>query len=256
MAEWHYERSGQQAGPVTEAQLRNMLRAGEVSTDDRVWREGMPDWKSASAVAELLAAPSIPDDSGPVLHIGSEFAIGHAHWLGRVVASPKAFYLRKDGQPGHGGGFVGVLLHAAMVTHDGTRTCTVAELPKLVRAELDYNSKMGGKDAVVIPRETVSLVRASKMNNMVLVKAGDTEFQFTTAVWRLFKVPRVLTEMGWTLNQELAPAAAAQHDTRTPEEQAAAQKRNASTLERVIYIVIAVLVLAGLVALGVFLQDR
>lgn len=40
-----YSLNGQQTGPVTEAQLAQLLAAGTISSDTLVWREGMADWQ-------------------------------------------------------------------------------------------------------------------------------------------------------------------------------------------------------------------
>lgn len=56
---WFYARDQQQYGPVSEEELRRLLQRGELSTEDLVWREGMPEWIPASSVAEL-ATPLPP----------------------------------------------------------------------------------------------------------------------------------------------------------------------------------------------------
>ena len=38
--EWYYAVSGQQAGPVSEAQLQELQRAGTINTSTLVWRDG------------------------------------------------------------------------------------------------------------------------------------------------------------------------------------------------------------------------
>ena len=51
-------------GPVSLEELRAKLAAGEVSGTDMVWREGLPDWRPASAMPEL-AVPAA--ETRPVL---------------------------------------------------------------------------------------------------------------------------------------------------------------------------------------------
>lgn len=53
MAQWYYTQNGQQAGPVDEAQLRQMLSSGQVASSDLVWKDGMANWAPLSAVAEF-----------------------------------------------------------------------------------------------------------------------------------------------------------------------------------------------------------
>jgi hypothetical protein len=55
---WYYAAGGQQAGPVSTAQLQQMMAQGQVSAQDLVWREGMSDWKAAGSLPELASAAS------------------------------------------------------------------------------------------------------------------------------------------------------------------------------------------------------
>jgi hypothetical protein len=41
---WYYVINGQQTGPVTEAQLDELARAGTIKSDTLVWAEGMANW--------------------------------------------------------------------------------------------------------------------------------------------------------------------------------------------------------------------
>jgi hypothetical protein len=41
---WYYVINGQQSGPVTEAQLDDLARAGTIKADTLVWAEGMANW--------------------------------------------------------------------------------------------------------------------------------------------------------------------------------------------------------------------
>jgi hypothetical protein len=41
---WYYAEGGQQAGPVNDAQLEELVRAGKVLPETLVWREGMANW--------------------------------------------------------------------------------------------------------------------------------------------------------------------------------------------------------------------
>ena len=45
--EWYYSDSGNQAGPVTEQELKQKVLAGTVKRDTPVWSEGMADWSDA-----------------------------------------------------------------------------------------------------------------------------------------------------------------------------------------------------------------
>jgi hypothetical protein len=69
--QWFYARGGQQTGPVTFAQLTDVVRAGGLTPSDLVWQEGTPEWQPASQVPGLFgavaAAPATlpPPPAGP-----------------------------------------------------------------------------------------------------------------------------------------------------------------------------------------------
>ena len=54
--QWYYARNGQQAGPISLDALRAMVAAGQLSSGDLVWREGMPDWKPLGSLPEFGGA--------------------------------------------------------------------------------------------------------------------------------------------------------------------------------------------------------
>jgi uncharacterized RDD family membrane protein YckC len=57
---WFYVQNGAQAGPVDDSQLDDLLRAGTVTSDSLVWREGMATWEPyrvARATPAFGAAP-------------------------------------------------------------------------------------------------------------------------------------------------------------------------------------------------------
>lgn len=56
MPDWYYARDGQQQGPVSAAQLKQMAGAGELEPDDLVFQEGGKDWVAASTVKGLFPA--------------------------------------------------------------------------------------------------------------------------------------------------------------------------------------------------------
>src|SRR6516162_9401737 len=55
---WYYVSGGQQAGPVDDAQMEGLVRAGQVRPDSLVWHEGMPNWLPYGQVAPALQAPA------------------------------------------------------------------------------------------------------------------------------------------------------------------------------------------------------
>lgn len=70
MSDWFYAKSGQQSGPVTFDQLKELARGGGLAATDLVWTSTMKDWQPADQVEGLLntatqvQAPA-PDPSNP-----------------------------------------------------------------------------------------------------------------------------------------------------------------------------------------------
>jgi uncharacterized membrane protein YjgN (DUF898 family) len=58
MKKWFYTLKGQQAGPVTEEELRHLQASGTIDGLSLVWCEGMSDWMSLNSVPEHLLAPA------------------------------------------------------------------------------------------------------------------------------------------------------------------------------------------------------
>ncbi|UCG58317.1 MAG: DUF4339 domain-containing protein [Phycisphaerales bacterium] len=56
--QWHYAIDNTQHGPVSEAQLKQLLQDGTLGPATYVWTDGMDGWDTASAVPDLL--PSVP----------------------------------------------------------------------------------------------------------------------------------------------------------------------------------------------------
>lgn len=55
---WFYSKNGTQLGPVTEQELSEKAKNGEVSSSDLVWKEGMPDWTPLGQVQEFSGTVS------------------------------------------------------------------------------------------------------------------------------------------------------------------------------------------------------
>ena len=97
--QWYYSKNGTQLGPVEEGELRAKLAAGEISTTDLVWKDGMPDWQPAAKVAELAQSafptarpviPQVPAGNSPYappVHGGYAGGIGPAPTSGLAIAS-------------------------------------------------------------------------------------------------------------------------------------------------------------------------
>ena len=55
---WYYQRNGEQCGPVSSAQLREIAAVGGIALSDLIWKEGMVEWVPATKIAGLFANPS------------------------------------------------------------------------------------------------------------------------------------------------------------------------------------------------------
>ncbi len=67
---WYYVDQGQQTGPVSDAQLEDLVRNGKVQPETLVWREGMADWRP---YREVMAPTPSP---GPLPTGGVDFTPG------------------------------------------------------------------------------------------------------------------------------------------------------------------------------------
>jgi uncharacterized RDD family membrane protein YckC len=106
---WYYAESGQQAGPVEDAQLDELLRSGRIQPETLVWREGMAGWKpynqvrsAASSGSEppvMVAEPPPPGtggqavcaECGGVFNLEDTISYGNA----RVCANCKPVFIQK-----------------------------------------------------------------------------------------------------------------------------------------------------------------
>lgn len=61
---WYYLRNGDQAGPINEATVRQMLTTGQLGWGDFVWNETMPQWAAAGEVPELAIYRPVVAPSG------------------------------------------------------------------------------------------------------------------------------------------------------------------------------------------------
>jgi uncharacterized RDD family membrane protein YckC len=57
---WFYVDTGQQAGPVTDEQLDDLVRSGKVRGDTLVWREGLANWQPYSQARPEGVQPPAP----------------------------------------------------------------------------------------------------------------------------------------------------------------------------------------------------
>lgn len=63
MNEWFYARNGQQSGPVTFDQLKELTRNGGLAATDLVWTSTMKDWQKAEQIEGLLQSAATVETS-------------------------------------------------------------------------------------------------------------------------------------------------------------------------------------------------
>jgi uncharacterized RDD family membrane protein YckC len=107
---WYYSDGGQQAGPVEDAQLEQLLQSGRIQPETLVWREGMASWKPYSQVRSgagdaseppVMVAEAPPPgaaggqavcaECGGVFNLEETIAYGNA----RVCAKCKPVFIQK-----------------------------------------------------------------------------------------------------------------------------------------------------------------
>ena len=67
---WHYEKNNQSHGPVSEAELLNLISDGSIRKDTLVWSHPMTEWAHASSIDGLKSAfplkpPPLPGQGTP-----------------------------------------------------------------------------------------------------------------------------------------------------------------------------------------------
>jgi hypothetical protein len=50
---WYYALDGQPLGPCSIEQIHSLVKSGELSLDDNIWREGMAEWLPIEKVPEF-----------------------------------------------------------------------------------------------------------------------------------------------------------------------------------------------------------
>ena len=100
---WYYVEQGQQAGPVSDEQLDEMLRSGKILPDTLVWHDGMTAWtpcREARGGAASSSGAGIPvgetpeavcSECGKIFPLEETIRYGNA----RVCAACKPVFLQK-----------------------------------------------------------------------------------------------------------------------------------------------------------------
>lgn len=64
--EWYYAKDGQQYGPVSSRELKQLADQGMLLATDVVWKDGMPDWRPAGEVQGLIPRTEPPLEIPPI----------------------------------------------------------------------------------------------------------------------------------------------------------------------------------------------
>jgi uncharacterized RDD family membrane protein YckC len=100
---WYYADAGRQVGPIEEAALDDLARAGVVRDDTLVWHDGMPNWQPHAAVRGVRMAPApmpavpIAAGTGFCSECGRPFPLNQLVTIGTasVCAQCKPVYLQR-----------------------------------------------------------------------------------------------------------------------------------------------------------------
>src|SRR4051812_49652392 len=62
---WFYAAEGRQTGPVSQEQLAELVRSGQIAMESLVWREGMASWQPLREVQASIPALAGPAGAAP-----------------------------------------------------------------------------------------------------------------------------------------------------------------------------------------------
>ncbi len=71
--QWYYSKQGQRVGPVSEAQLQQLVASGQLQPTDLVWKQGMTNWTSASNAGLFPCAAESAGPPPPTAETGHKF---------------------------------------------------------------------------------------------------------------------------------------------------------------------------------------
>jgi len=63
--QWYYAHQGQQSGPVSTEQLKQLAASGQIQASDLLWKQGMAAWAAASTVEGVFSASGGPAPPPP-----------------------------------------------------------------------------------------------------------------------------------------------------------------------------------------------
>jgi hypothetical protein len=123
MADWYYAKNGQQQGPVSSADLKRLVAAGELGPTDLVFQEGGTQWVEANTIKGLFPSggvsskPSAPapaprrDDPEPA----PRGRRGRDDDVGELPSDDDYPRPRRSGSGGERGGFMDLLMFRVFI---------------------------------------------------------------------------------------------------------------------------------------------
>ena len=85
--QWYYTQNGAQAGPVSTEVLAQLFAAGQLSPDELIWADGMPDWQRARDVPTFFAPPA-PQQQQPYFNPQQPYTGQPGAYPGSYGAAP------------------------------------------------------------------------------------------------------------------------------------------------------------------------
>ena len=94
---WYYSEGDEQAGPVAQAEFDAMVRAGKITQETQVWRDGMPAWVRYGDLKPASLAPMVAGQSYRCAECGNTFPDSEmiAFENARVCAACKPVFVQK-----------------------------------------------------------------------------------------------------------------------------------------------------------------
>lgn len=136
MAQWYYSKGDQEFGPVDEKVVLDLIERGEISPDDDVWKEGMPEWIRAGEVPELFGSDPPAPPAPTALSAPRRTARGSA--AAPIPIEPLLRWGRTIGQPLLIVGFVLVLWSKGCDTVGDHRVARAAALAESAPRQFKY----------------------------------------------------------------------------------------------------------------------
>lgn len=181
---WYYADRGERKGPVDEAELDSLVRAGVVRPETLVWQTGMAEWKPHSAVRGAGPATAAPVATGVPLHCaqcGRVFPAEELVTIGSatVCAVCKPIYMQRLRESGTAAGRVrygGFWIRFVARVIDGVLLGIVGAVVQLPLNLAALNPQINSQDPGEILPAFLGVLAISSAINGVLAVTYETIF--------------------------------------------------------------------------------